>query len=86
MFLFCEFISFSHNVLIIFWSYATNTCASSFHKHLIKGKNNDNNFSIKTEAIVRNVVNLRIKEALLIASLQPQINSRLELNSEYIIN
>ena len=38
------------------------------------------------EAIVHNVGNLRIKEALLIAKLQPQINSRLELNTEYIIN
>ena len=38
------------------------------------------------EAIVRNVGNLRIKEAVLIAKLHPQINSWLELNSEYIIN
>ena len=44
-----------------------NTRASSFHKHLIKYKNNDNNFSIKIEVIVRNVGNLRIKETLLIA-------------------
>ena len=57
-----------------------NTRASSFHKHLIKCKNNDNNFSIKTE-----VGNLRIKEAFLIAKLNPQINSRLELNTEDII-
>ena len=63
-----------------------NTCASSFHKYLIKYKNNDNNFSIKIEAIVSNVDNLRIKEALLIARLHPQINNRLELNTEYIIN
>ena len=62
------------------------TCTSSFHKHLIKYKNNDNNFSIKIEAIVRNVGNLRIKEALLIGKLHPQINSWLELNTEYIIN
>ena len=48
-------------------------------------KNHDN-FSIKKEAIVHNVSNLRIKEALLIAKLHPQINSRLELNNEYIIN
>ena len=34
------------------------------HKHIIKSKNNDNNFPIKIEAIVRNVGNLRIKEAL----------------------
>ena len=40
-----------------------NTRASSFHKHLIKSKNNDNNFSIKIEAIVHYVGNLRIKEA-----------------------
>ena len=51
-----------------------NTHTSSFHKHLIKHKNNDNNFSIKIEAIVRNIGNLRIKEALLIAKLHPQIN------------
>ena len=43
-------------------------------------------FSIKLEAIVRNVGHLRIKEALLIAKLHPHINSRLELNTEYIIN
>ena len=47
---------------------------------------NNYNFSIKIETIVRNVGNLRIKEALLIAKLHPQINSRLELNTEYIIN
>ena len=47
------------------------TCASSFHKNLIKSKNNDDNFSIKIEAIVGNVGNLRIKEALLIAKLHP---------------
>ena len=41
---------------------------------------------MKIEAIVRNVSNLRIKEALLIAKLHPQINSRLELNTEYIVN
>ena len=62
-----------------------NTRVSLFHKHLIKCKNN-NNFSIKIEAIVRNVGNLRIKEGLLIAKLHPQINNRLELNTEYIIN
>ena len=33
-------------------------------------------FSIRIEAIVRNVGNLRIKEALLIAKLHPHINSR----------
>ena len=60
-----------------------NTCASSFHKRLIKYKNNDN-FSIKIEAIVRNVGNLKIKEALLIAKLH--LISKLELNIEYIIN
>ena len=43
-------------------------------------------FSITIEAMVRNVGNLRIKEALLIAKLHPLINSRLELNTEYIIN
>ena len=63
-----------------------NTRTSSFYKHLIKCKNNDNNFSIEIEAIVRNVGNLRIKEVLLIAKLHPQINSRLELNTEYIVN
>ena len=41
-------------------------------------------FPLKKEAIVRNVGNIRIKEALLIAKLYPQINS--ELNTEYIIN
>ena len=61
------------------------TRASSFHKHLIKCKNN-NDFSIRIEAIIRNVGNLRIKEALLLAKLHTQINSRLELNTEYIIN
>ena len=40
-----------------------NTRASSFHKYLIKRKNNDNNFSIEI-GTVRNVGNLRIKEAL----------------------
>ena len=35
--------------------------------------------------MVRNLGNLRIKEAL-IARLHPQINSWLELNTEYIIN
>ena len=44
-----------------------NTRASSFDKHLIKCKYNDDNFSIKIEAIVRNVGNLRIRDALLIA-------------------
>ena len=61
-----------------------NTHTSSFHKHLIRCKNDS--FSIKIEAIVCNVGNLRIKEALLIAKLHPHINSRLELNTEYIIN
>ena len=42
--------------------------------------------SIKIEAIVRNVGKVRIKEALLLAKLQPQIDSRLKLNTEYIIN
>ena len=36
--------------------------------------------------MVRNVGNLRIKETLLIAKLHPQINSRAELDTEYIIN
>ena len=59
----------------------------TFFKHLIKCKNNfNNNFPIKIEAIVHNVGNLRIKEALLIVKLHPQINNRLELHSEYIIN
>ena len=40
-----------------------NTRASPFHKYLIKSKNNDNNFSIKVDTIVRNVGDLRIKEA-----------------------
>ena len=44
------------------------------------------NFSIKIEAIVRIVSNLRIKEVFLIAKLHPQINNRLELNTEYINN
>ena len=63
-----------------------NTCTSSFHKHLIKCKNNDNNFFIKIEVIVRNVCNPRIKEALLIAKIHPQFNNRLELNTEYTID
>ena len=63
-----------------------NRCAYSFYKHLIKCKNIDDNFFIEIEAIVHNVSHLRIKEALLIAKLHPQINSRLELNTEYIIN
>ena len=62
-----------------------NTRASSFYEHLIKCKNNDN-FSIKIEEILHNVGNLRIKEAVLIAKLHPQINSKLELDTEYIIN
>ena len=53
-----------------------NARTSSFHKHLIKCKNNDNNVSIKIEATVRNVGNLRIKKALLIAKLHSQINCR----------
>ena len=40
-----------------------NTRASSFYKKLIKCTNNDYNFSIKIEGIVRNVGNLRIKKA-----------------------
>ena len=56
-----------------------NTRASSFNKHLFKFENNDNNYSIKIEPIVRHVGHLRIKETLLIAKLLPQINSRLEL-------
>ena len=47
------------------------TRASSFHKNLIKRKNNDDNFSIKMEAILRNFGNLGIKEALLTAKLHP---------------
>ena len=35
---------------------------------------------------MHNVGNLRIKVALSIAKLHPQINSWLELNTEYIIN
>ena len=61
-----------------------NICASSFHKYLIL-KNNDS-FSIKIKAIVHNVGNLGIKVALSIAKFHPQINNRLELNTEYIIN
>ena len=53
---------------------------------LLNAKNDDNDYPIKIEAIVRNVSNLRIKEPLLIAKLHPQINCRLELNTEYIIN
>ena len=49
-------------------------------------QNNDNNFSIKIEAIVRNVDNLIIKKTLLIAKLHSQINIWLEWNTEYIIN
>ena len=60
-----------------------NTRASSFYKNLIKCKNNDN-FSIRIEAMIRNVGNLRIKEAFF--KLNPQINNRLELNTGYIIN
>ena len=41
---------------------------------------------MKIKVIVRIVSNLRIHEALLIAKLHPEINSRLELNTEYIIN
>ena len=62
------------------------TRASSFHKHLIKCKNRDNSFSVKIEAIIRNIGNLRIRESLLIAKLGPSINNRLELNTEYIFN
>ena len=47
---------------------------------------NNDNFSIKIEVIVRNVGNLRIKAALLIAKLQSQIIIRLELNTKNIIN
>ena len=43
-------------------------------------------FFTRIEAIVRNFGNFRIKEALLIAKLHPQIDSWLELNTEYIIN
>ena len=63
-----------------------NTRVSSFHKHLFKCKNNDNNFSIKIKGIVSNVGNLRIKEALLIARQHSQINTKLELDNEYIIS
>ena len=44
-----------------------NTRAISFQRYLIKRKNNDNIFSIKTEAIALNVGNVRNKDALLIA-------------------
>ena len=81
-------------ITLLYWKYNQtlhirikehlNTHASSFHKHLIKCKNNDN-FSIKLEAIERYVGNLRIKEVLM-AKLHTQINSRLELNTEYVIN
>ena len=63
-----------------------NTRASSFHKYLFNCKNDDNNLSFKIEAMVRNVGNLRIKEALLIAKIHPQINDRLELKTDYFIN
>ena len=63
-----------------------NIRTSSFHKHLIKCKNNDINFSNDIEAILRNVGKLRIKGASLIVKLHPQFTSRLELNTEYIIN
>ena len=58
----------------------------TIHKHLIKCQNDDNNFPIKRETIVRNVGNIRIKEALSQAKFDPQINSRLELKTEYIVN
>ena len=32
------------------------------------------------------IAKLKIKEALLIGKLNPQINTRLELNTEYIVN
>ena len=59
---------------------------SSFHKHLIKCKNINDNFSIKTKRIVHNIYIFRIEEALLIVKLHTQINIRLELSTEYIIN
>ena len=40
--------------------------------------------AIKIEAIVRNIRKLKIKEALSIAKLLPQINSWLELDTELI--
>ena len=43
-------------------------------------------FSIKIEVAVRIVGNLIIKDVFLIVKLHPLINSRLELNIEYIIN
>ena len=63
-----------------------NTRKCSFNTHLIKCKNNDNNFSIQIEAIVRYAGNIRIKEALLIAKLHPQFDRKLELSVEYTIN
>ena len=64
----------------------------SLFLHLIKclwnedAKIRTNSFSVKIEAIIRNIGNLRIRESLLIAKLGPSINNRLELNTEYIIN
>ena len=70
---------FNPNIMIIYYigvqldpsiSELKNT-STHVYKHLMKCINNDNNLSIKIEAIVRNVDNLRIKEALLIAKLHP---------------
>ena len=62
-----------------------NARASSFYKHLEKCKNANNKFYVKIEETVRNIGNLRIKESLLISKLQPRINARKELNSDFII-
>ena len=56
---------------LVFMAYQSSTRASSFHKHLIKCENNDDNFSIKIEVKVCDDGNLRIKEALWIAKLHP---------------
>jgi len=61
------------------------TQASTFRKHLIKCNNTERSITVKIEARERNLGNLRIKEALLIAKLHPRINNRTELSAEFII-
>ena len=61
------------------------TQTSSFHKHLVKCKNTGQKFTVTIKARERNLGNLRIKEAILIRKLNPQINNRTELNADFII-
>uniref|UniRef100_A0A0L8GYC4 GIY-YIG domain-containing protein n=1 Tax=Octopus bimaculoides TaxID=37653 RepID=A0A0L8GYC4_OCTBM len=62
-----------------------NTRASSIGKHLDRCQNTDKSITVTIEANERNLGNLRIKEAILIHRLGPQINNGLEVRREAIL-